>query len=94
MRNVWITLAAIGTTVVGFFTSRGAEDDARPRKMMEEAFNHRYRWNENLRGLGHFTLSREGKTVKGSLRADVTKPHGGVEAVCDDEEARSWCRTR
>src|SRR4029078_6810888 len=65
------------------------EDIDVPRRIKEEAFIRLYRWNESLKGFSaDFTLSREGKTVKGSLKADVTKPHGGVEAVCDDEEVK------
>ena len=57
MRNAWIMLAVIGMTVVGFFTPVRAEHDARARKMMEEAFNRRYRWNESLKGFSaDFTL--------------------------------------
>ena len=88
MRNAWIMLAVIGMAVVGFLPPR-VRRMIPVRKMMEEAFNRRYRWNESLKGFSaDFTLSREGKTVKGSLRADVTKPHGGVEVVCDDEEVK------
>jgi hypothetical protein len=89
MRNAWIMLTVIGMAVVGFLTPARAQDDARARKMMEEAFNRRYRWNESLKGFSaDFTLSREGKTVKGSLKADIAKPHGGVEVVCDNEEVK------
>jgi hypothetical protein len=89
MRNAWIMLAAIGMAAVALLTPARAQDDARARKMMEEAFNRRYRWNDAFKGFSaDFTLSREGKTVKGSLKADIAKPHGGVEVVCEDEEVK------
>jgi hypothetical protein len=66
-----------------------ADDDARARKMMEDAFNHRYRWSQSLKGFsGDFTLTREGKTFKGSFKADITKPRGGVTVECDDADAK------
>ena len=56
---------------------------------MEEAFNRRYHWNESFKGFSaDFTLIRDGKTVKGTIKADATKPHGGVEVVCDDTDAK------
>jgi hypothetical protein len=89
MKNAWGMLAAIGMAAVALSTPARAEDDARARKMMEEAFNRRYRWDENFKGFSaDFTLTREGKTVKGTLKADVTKPHGGVEVACDDQEVK------
>jgi hypothetical protein len=66
-----------------------AADDARARKMMEDAFNHRYRWSESFKAFSaDFTLNREGKTFKGTIKADVMKPHGGVVVECDDEAAK------
>ena len=35
-----------------------AQDDSRWRKLMDEAFNRRYRWNENLKGFGGFQPDR------------------------------------
>ena len=56
---------------------------------MVEAFNQRYRWNENLKGFSaDFTLTGEGKAAKGSIKADLSKPHGGVEVTCDDEQVK------
>jgi hypothetical protein len=82
-------LAVMSLTSVALVTSGRAADDARPGKLMEEAFNRRYRWGENLKGFSaDFTLTREGKTAKGLLKADLTKPRGGVEVVCDDAEAK------
>jgi Protein of unknown function (DUF3386) len=66
-----------------------ADDDARARKMMEEAFNRRYHWNEGFKGFSaDFSLTREGKTVKGTIKADATKPHGGVTVECDDADVK------
>jgi hypothetical protein len=57
--------------------------------MMEEAFNRRYRWPENFKGFtADFTYRRENQTVRGTVKADVTKPHGGVEVTCDDENVK------
>ena len=52
-----------------FFTPSLADDEPRARKMMEEAFNRRYRWSENFKGFSaDSALTREGKTVKGSVK--------------------------
>jgi Protein of unknown function (DUF3386) len=60
---------------------------------MEDAFSRRYRWSESLKGFSaDFTLTGEGKTVKGSIKADVTKPHGVVEVTCDDEQVKKLVR--
>ncbi len=89
MRNAWAMLAMTAVAIGAFLTSARAEDDARARKLMEDAFNRRYRWNENFKGFSaDFTLTREGKTVKGSVKADVTKPRGGVEVACEDAEVK------
>ena len=56
---------------------------------MEDAFNRRYRWSESFKGFSaDFAFTREGKTVKGSIKADATKPHGGVTVECADEEVK------
>ncbi len=56
---------------------------------MEEAFNRRYRWNEEFKGFSaDFSFTREGKTVKGTIQADATKPHGGVTVECDDDDVK------
>lgn len=74
---------AFGASVVP--TAARAEDEARARKMMEDAFNRRYRWGEDFQGFSaDFTYTREGEVVKGSLRVDVTKPHGGIEVTSDE----------
>jgi hypothetical protein len=83
------TLMTIGLALGAASTTARAEDEARARKMMEDAFNRRYRWAEDFKGFSaDFTYTREGKSVKGSLRADVSKPHGGVEVTCDDEAVK------
>jgi hypothetical protein len=66
-----------------------ADDQERARKILEEAFNHRYRWSEQLKGFSaDFAVTRDGKTVKGRLTADVTKTHGGVTVECADESVK------
>ena len=56
---------------------------------MEEAFNRRYRWPESLKGFSaSFTYHNDDRTVQGTVKADVTKPHGGVEVACDDEDVK------
>jgi hypothetical protein len=66
-----------------------ADDQERARKLVEEAFNHRYHWNEQFKGFSaDFAVTRDGKTVKGSLKADATKPHGGVTVECSDEDVK------
>ena len=89
MRMPGQVMAMLSLAIGALLTPALAQDDTRARKMMEEAFNRRYRWNESLKGfLADFTLTREGKTVKGSLKADVIKPYGGVEVMCDDEQVK------
>ncbi len=54
-------------------------------RSFEEAFNRRYRWNDHFQGFSaDFTLTRDGKTYKGNLKADATKAHGGVTVECAD----------
>ena len=83
MRNASRTLTVAVLAVFAALSSARAADDTRARKLMEEAFNHRYRWPESLKSFSaDFTLTREGKNIKGSLKADVTKSHGGVTVEC------------
>jgi hypothetical protein len=89
MSKTWLMLALIAPAAVMSLSAARADDDARARKMMEEAFNRRYRWNEGFKGFSaDFSLVREGKTVKGTIKADATKPHGGVAVECDDADAK------
>jgi hypothetical protein len=91
MRKAWWILALIVLTVLASFASTRAGDDTRARKMMEEAFNRRYRWSENFKGFSaEFALTREGKTAKGSIQVDMTKPHGGVTVTCTNEEVKQF----
>ena len=56
---------------------------------MEEAFNRRYHWNEGFKGFSaDFSYTREGNAVKGTIKADATKPHGGVAVECEDAEVK------
>ncbi len=89
MKRLGQVMATVSLTIGAVLTPALAQDEARARKLMEEAFSRRYRWNESLKGFSaDFTLTGEGKTVKGSIKADVTKPHGGVEVTCDDEQVK------
>ena len=82
MALLGLALGAVSTPVL-------AQDQSRWRKLMEEAFNHRYRWNESLKGFSaEFTLTNEGKTTRGSIKADLGKPHGGVKVTGDDEQVK------
>ena len=84
-----MTMIGLALGALSLSTAARAEDEARARKLMEDAFNRRYRWSDDFKGFSaDFTYTREGKTVKGSLKADVTKPHGGVEVTCDDEAVK------
>jgi hypothetical protein len=66
-----------------------AGDDTRARKLMEEAFNRRYRWAESFKGFSaEFSYRREGKTTQGTVKAEVTSPHGGVVVTCDDADVK------
>ena len=81
-------LAMAGLTTLALATAAraGDGDDTRARKLMEEAFNRRYKWAEDFKGFSaDFSCRREGRTVQGTVKADATKPHGGVEVTCDDE---------
>ncbi len=89
MTKTWLMLALLAPATVLSFSAARADDDARARKMMEEAFNRRYRWNDGFKGFSaDFSLIREGKTVKGTIHADATKPHGGVTVDCDDADVK------
>ena len=89
MTKAWWMLAVMAMAAVASSTPARADDGTRARKMMEEAFNRRYRWSENFKGFSaDFAFTREGKTVKGSIKADATKPHGGVTVECADEEVK------
>lgn len=59
------------------------------RSQIAEAFNRRYRWNEGFKVFSaDFSRTREGKTVKGTIKADATKAHGGVAVECDDADVK------
>ena len=81
-----LAMAGLATLALASAARAGDGDDPRARKLMEDAFNRRYRWAEDFKGFSaDFTYRREGRTVQGTVRADATKPHGGVEVTCDDE---------
>jgi len=89
MTKAWWMLAVLAIAAVASLTPARADDEPRARKMMQEAFNRRYRWTENFQGFSaDFALTRDGKTVKGSIKADATKPRGGVSVECADEEMK------
>ena len=89
MTKSWLMLAMLALAAVMSLSAARADDDARARKMMEEAFNRRYRWSEGFKGFSaDFSFTREGKTVKGTIKADATKPHGGVTVECDDADVK------
>ncbi len=84
-----LVIIGLATLALGFAARAGEGDDARAKKLMEDAFNRRYRWPEYFKGFSaDFSYRHEDKTVQGTVRADVTKPHGGVEVACDDEHAK------
>jgi hypothetical protein len=89
MTKTWLMLAMLAPATVMSLSAAQADDDPRARKMMEEAFNRRYRWNDGFKGFSaDFSFTREGKTVKGTIKADATKPHGGVTVECDDADVK------
>ena len=89
MIKAWSILAIVAAVTVLPLLATRADDDTRARKMFEEAFNRRYRWNEGFKGFSaDFSFNREGKTVKGTLHADATKSHGAVNVECDDSEVK------
>jgi Protein of unknown function (DUF3386) len=79
-------LTMLAVAACATLTAARADDDVRARKMLEEAFNRRYRWNDHFQGFSaDFTLTRDGTTCKGTVKADATKPHGGVTVECADD---------
>jgi hypothetical protein len=89
MNKTWLILALLVPASVWSPSVASAGDDARARKLMEEAFNHRYRWNDGFKGFSaDFSCTREGKTVKGTLKADATKAHGTVTVECNDADVK------
>jgi hypothetical protein len=87
MGKSWM-LAVFAIAAVAQLSPARADDDPRARKVLEEAFNRRYHWSESFKGFSaDFTFSREGKSVKGTIKADTTKPRGGVTVECSDEDA-------
>jgi Protein of unknown function (DUF3386) len=84
-----LAMAGLATLALASAARAGEGDDTRARKLMEEAFHRRYRWAEDFKGFSaDFSCRREGRTVRGTVRADATKPHGGVEVTCDDEAVK------
>jgi hypothetical protein len=84
-RAFWMLVLAACATL----TPARADDDVRARKLLEEAFNRRYRWSDQFQGFSaDFTVTREGKTVKGTVKADATKPHGGITVECADADIK------
>jgi hypothetical protein len=89
MTKTWTTLALTAVAVAGLSTRTWAEDDARARKLMEEAYNRRYRWDEGFKGFSaDFRLLFDGKIAKGSIRVDATKSHGGVTVLDGPDVAK------
>jgi len=83
-------MAMAGLAIGALLAPGLAQDEARAHKLMEDAFSRRYRWNESLKGfLADFTLTGEGKTIKGSITADLIRPRGGVAVTCDDEQVKN-----
>jgi hypothetical protein len=84
-----VVIAGLATITVAATARAGDGGDAQARKLMDEAFNRRYRWAESFKGFtADFSYRHDEKTVKGTINADVTKPHGGVEVTCDDEAVK------
>jgi hypothetical protein len=81
-------MASLATSMLA--SAARADDEPRARKLMEEAFNRRYRWAESFKGFSaDFSYRRDGQTLHGTVKADVTKPHGGVVVNCDDESVKN-----
>jgi hypothetical protein len=79
----------IGLATLAMTSPARAGDETRARKLMEDAFNRRYRWAESFKGFSaDFSYRREGKTTQGTVNADVTNPHGGVVVTCADEDVK------
>jgi hypothetical protein len=88
MKSAW-SLFALAAVAFLSPTQVRADDQDRARKILEEAFNHRYRWSDDFKGFSaDFALTKAGKTVKGHLKADATKSHGGVAVECSDEDVK------
>jgi hypothetical protein len=89
MTKSWCMLAVLAVATVASWTPARADDEPRARKMMEDAFLRRYHWSEGFKGFSaDFTVTREGKTVRGTIKADATKLHGGVTVDCTDEDVK------
>jgi len=89
MRKPGQVIATVSLAIGALLSFALAQDETRAHKLMEEAFSRRYRWNGSLKGFSaEFTMTGEGRTVKGSIKTDVTKPHGGVVVTCDDEQVK------
>ena len=89
MRFISGLLVIMGLATLALASAARAGDDPRARKLMEEAFNRRYRWAESFKGFtADFSYRSEGKTVQGTVKADVTIPHGGIVVSCDDETVK------
>ena len=89
MTKTWWMLAALTLTGTTFATQALADDDARARKMMEEAFNRRYHWNESFKGFSaDFALQRDGKDRQRNHQGLRDQAHGGVTVECDDADAK------
>ncbi len=89
MKRTWMMLLMLAPVTIMSLPAARADDDARARKLMEEAFNRRYHWNDGFKGFSaDFSLTREGKAVKGTIKADATKSHGGVAVECDDADVK------
>ena len=89
MTRTWWMLTAATLAGAMLPAQAFAQDDARARKIMEDAFNRRYRWDNDFKGFSaDFSLFSDGKTLKGKIKADATKMHGGVTVECDNEDAK------
>jgi hypothetical protein len=90
MRRTILTVAlALAAGAIG--TASRADDHERAKSLFEEAFNRRYRWDENFKGFSaDFRATREGKDVRGTIHADASNAgHPQIEVTCDDEEIQA-----
>ena len=69
MRKTWWMLVATALAGTTLSSQARADDNARARKILEEAFNHRYHWNANLKDSRSILPDVRRKTVKGSVKA-------------------------
>lgn len=70
-----------------------AEEQAQARRLLQEATARRYRWDKELKSFtADFSLTRDGKTVKGSVTVKLTGPRGDIQVSCDDEAAKQAVR--